>query len=65
MKIFSLSVAQVVKGDKFNLSQCPKNVLKRKHMKNVSYASIVGSLMYAQVYTRLDIAFEVRVLRRY
>ena len=34
-------------------------------MKNIPYTSAVGSLMYAQVCTRLDIAFAVRVLGRY
>ena len=34
-------------------------------MKNIPYASIVGSLMYAQVYTRPDIAFAVGMLGRY
>ena len=33
-------------------------------MKNVPYASIIGSLMYAQVCTCLDIAYVV-VLERY
>ena len=34
-------------------------------MKNIPYASVVGSLMYAQVYTRPDIAFFVGMLGRY
>ena len=34
-------------------------------MKAISYSSIVGSLMYAQVCTRLDVAFVVDVLGRY
>ncbi|KAK6162664.1 hypothetical protein DH2020_002505 [Rehmannia glutinosa] len=34
-------------------------------MKNIPYASAVGSLMYAQVCTRPNIAFVVGVLRRY
>ena len=34
-------------------------------MKNIPYASIVGSLMYAQVCTRLDIAYAVGMLGRY
>ena len=34
-------------------------------MKNIPYASAVGSLLYAQVYTRADIAFAVGVLGRY
>ncbi|XP_040863834.1 secreted RxLR effector protein 161-like [Glycine max] len=34
-------------------------------MKNIPYASIFGSLMYAQVCTRYNIAFAVGMLRRY
>ena len=34
-------------------------------MKNIPYAPVVGSLMYAQVCTRPDIAFAVGVLGRY
>ena len=34
-------------------------------MKNITYASGVGSLMYAQVCTRSDITFDVGVLGRY
>uniref|UniRef100_A0A2N9GQF3 Integrase catalytic domain-containing protein n=1 Tax=Fagus sylvatica TaxID=28930 RepID=A0A2N9GQF3_FAGSY len=61
----SPSVAPIVKGDRFNLNQCPKNDLEREQMKNIPYASAVGSLMYAQVYTRPDIAFAVGMLGRY
>ena len=34
-------------------------------MKNIPYASIVGSIMYDQVYTRPDIAFALSMLGRY
>jgi hypothetical protein len=34
-------------------------------MKSVPYASAVGSLMYAQVYTRPDLAFVTGMLGRY
>ena len=34
-------------------------------MKNIPYAFVVGSLMYAQVCTRPDIAFAVGMLGRY
>ncbi|XP_061359608.1 secreted RxLR effector protein 161-like [Gastrolobium bilobum] len=37
----------------------------KEQMKNIPYASAIGSLMYAQVCTRPDIAFAVGVLRRY
>ena len=65
MKNCSPSVAPILKGDKFDLNQCPKNDFEREHIKNVSYASVVGSLMYAQVCTRPDIAFAFGVLGRY
>ncbi|KAJ9671559.1 hypothetical protein PVL29_025321 [Vitis rotundifolia] len=47
MKNCSPSVSPIVKGDRFNLDQCPKNDLEREQMKNIPYASAVGSLMYA------------------
>ena len=53
------------KGDKFSLCQCPKNDLETKEMQKIPYASVVGSLMYAQVCTRLDIACIVGMLGRY
>ncbi|XP_050895179.1 secreted RxLR effector protein 161-like [Lathyrus oleraceus] len=65
MKDCSPSVAPIIKGDRFNLNQCPKNDFEREQMKNIPYASVVGSLMYAQVCTRPDIAFTVGILGRY
>ncbi|KAL8101103.1 hypothetical protein AgCh_033113 [Apium graveolens] len=55
----------VSKGDKFSLKQCPKNELEIREMKRILYASAVGSLMHAQVCTRLDITFIVGMLGRY
>ena len=65
IKDCSPSIAPIVKGDRFNLDQCPKNDLEREQVKNIPYASIVGSLMYAQVCTRPNIAFVVGMLGRY
>jgi len=45
--------------------QCPKNDLERKQMENISYVSIVGSLMYAQTCMRLDISFVIGMLGQY
>ena len=55
----------VTKGDIFSLSQCPKSDLEIQAMKGTPYASVVESLMYAQVCTRLDIAYIVGMLGRY
>jgi len=65
MKDCSPVVDPIVKGDRFNLNQCPKNDFEREQTKNIPYASLVGSLMYAQVCIRLNIAFAVGMLRRY
>ena len=65
MKDCSPSVALIVKGDRFNLNQCPKNHLEREQVENIPYASAVRSIMYAYVCTRPDIAFVVGMLDRY
>ena len=65
MKDCSPSIAPIMKGDRFNLNQCPKNNPDSKQMKNILYASTAGSLMYAQVCTITDIAFVVRMLERF
>ena len=50
-----------------NLSKemCPKTQEEEAKMSKVPYSSAVGSLMYAMVCTRLDIAHAVRVVSRY
>ena len=53
------------KGDKFSLSQCPKGDLEIQAMKGTPYASVVGSLMYPQVCTCLDMTYIVGMLGRY
>ncbi|XP_070035148.1 secreted RxLR effector protein 161-like [Nicotiana tomentosiformis] len=65
MKDCSPSVAPIVKDDKFNLNHFPKNDLEREQMKNISYVSVIGSLMYAHICIRPNIAFVVKILRRY
>jgi hypothetical protein len=52
-------------GVKLSADQCPKTQEEEEDMSHVLYASAVGSLMYAMVYTRLDIAHAVGVLSRY
>jgi len=51
-------------GNHFKLSkyQSPKTELEYKYMDKIPYASAIGSLMYAMVCTRLDIAHAVGVV---
>jgi hypothetical protein len=49
--------APIIKGDKYGSFQSSRNQYEIDQMKSVSYASAVGSLMYAQVCTRPDLAF--------
>jgi hypothetical protein len=58
------TLAPIVKCDKL-LYQCPRNQYEIDQMKMVPYASAVGSLQYAKVCTRPDLAFVTRVLGRY
>ncbi|KAL6347430.1 hypothetical protein AAG906_025145 [Vitis piasezkii] len=54
-------------GSHFKLSkeQSPKIEEERDHMSKVPYASAIGSLMYAMVCTRPDIAYAVGVVSRF
>jgi ATP-binding cassette subfamily B (MDR/TAP) protein 1 len=45
--------------------QCPSTKKMEKEMQNVPYASAVGSLMYAMVCTRPDIAQAVSTVSRF
>jgi hypothetical protein len=54
-----------MKGDKYGKFQCPKNEYEAAQMKSIPYASAVGSIMYAQVCTRPDLAFVTGMLGRY
>jgi len=65
MNSFSSRATPVQKGDKLSKSQCPQNDNDKVEMKMVLYGSAIGSLMYAHVCTRPDIAFVVNALGRY
>ena len=55
-----------IKNDKAETSMLMENLIsmryKVKEMQKVPYASIVGSLMYAQVCTRMDLAYIVGMI---
>lgn len=55
----------VSKCDKLHKEQCPKTDLERESMKTKPYARLVGSIMYAQVCTRPDLAYAVGILARF
>ena len=65
MRSCSSTPAPIVKGDILNLENCPQDDMVKELMSRISYASVVWSLMYAQICTRLDIAFAVGILDRY
>ncbi|XP_070676342.1 secreted RxLR effector protein 161-like [Malus domestica] len=65
MESYSCGQVPVNKRDKFSKNQCPMTDLEIKKMQSKPYASLVGSLMYATVCTRPDVAFIVGMLRRF
>ena len=54
-------------GSQFKLSSkdSPNSTAEREKMKNIPYASAIGSLMYAMVSTRPDLAHAVGVVSRF
>jgi hypothetical protein len=70
LKTFSMHAcnptpAPIVKDDKYGSFQSPRNQYEINQMKSVPYALAIGSLMYAQVCTRLDLASVTGMLERY
>eukprot|EP00253_Pinus_taeda_P020061 PITA_20061 len=67
---FNMQDSKLVKvvilvGVKLYVEECHKTQEEEEDMSHVPYASAVDSLMYAMVYTRLDIAHAVGVLRKF
>ena len=56
------SMKNCSRGDKLSLLQCPKNDLQKEQMKDNPHASVVESMMYAQICTRPDIAYTIEKL---
>jgi hypothetical protein len=52
----------MIKDNKFGTFQCPRNQIEADQMKSVPYASVIISIMYAQVYMLLDLAFVTEIL---
>ena len=65
MQTCKIGDVPIVKEDKLSNEQCPKIDLEKDAIKTIPYASVVGSLMYAQVCMRPYITFIVNVLGRY
>ncbi|CAA0825663.1 Uncharacterized mitochondrial protein AtMg00810 [Striga hermonthica] len=67
---FNMSKARVVSSSlaghfKLNSEQCPTSEKDKADMSRVLYAFVVGSLMYAIVCTRPDIAYTVGVVSHF
>ena len=55
----------ILVGVRLSAEQCPKTQEEEEDMSRVPYASAVGSMMYAMICTRPDIAHVVGVLSRF
>jgi hypothetical protein len=54
----------IVKAVEFGKFQYPRNQYEINEMKAIPYASVIISLMYAQVCTRPDLVFVTGMLRQ-
>lgn len=50
---------------KLSMTQSPSIEVRRPYMNNISYASIIGSLMYDMVCTMLDMVYGVSIVSKY
>ena len=52
-------------GKSLSVSQCPKTREERTKMDGIPYASAIGSIMYAKLCTRPDIAYALSMTSRF
>ena len=52
-------------GITLSKSMCTKTQDERTRMSMTPYASVIGSIMYAMLYTRPDVSYALSVTRRY
>ena len=55
----------VIKGVKLSVTQCPATTREKEEMSSRHYASAIGSIMYAMLCTRLDLALAIILTYRY
>ena len=55
----------VLQGVKLSKTQCPTTAEDREKMKDVPYASAIGSIMYAMLCTRPDVCLPISLAGRY
>ena len=55
----------VLQGVNLSQTQCPTTAEDREKMKDVPYASAIGSIMYAMLCTRPDVCLAISLAGRY
>ena len=55
----------VIKGKPLSLTQCPVSANDKETMVNIPYASAIGSIMYAMLSTRPDVALALSLTSRF
>ena len=56
---------QMSQGIKLSKTQCLASKEEREHMSRIPYASVIGSIMYAMLYTRPDVTYALSITSRY
>ena len=64
-KVLKKGFLPMLPGKELSKTQCPATAEERDRMKKIPYASAIGSIMYAMICTRPDIAHAVSLTSRY
>ncbi|XP_042752729.1 secreted RxLR effector protein 161-like [Lactuca sativa] len=52
-------------GNALSSSQCPSTKVELDKMKDIPYASTIGSIMYVMNYTRPDLAYDMSMVNKF
>ena len=65
MHDYKLMDTLVERNLSLNLDMCPKLVEEKEQMSKVPYSSVIQSLMYEMMCTRLDICYAIGLVTRF
>ncbi|PON89609.1 hypothetical protein TorRG33x02_145910 [Trema orientale] len=65
MQNFKKGLTPFRKGITLSNENSPKTEEEKEQMRNIPYASVVGSLMYVMLCTRPDICYAIKIVSRY
>ena len=65
MKESNRGYLSILQGIYLSKYMCSETKIKRDKMERIPYASVIGSIIYATLYIKLDVSYALSIMSRY